>query len=130
MKVDLKFVNKYCDLTKSDIYLSDVVETINGYADEDKEVWTDIIVLSGETCSIAVNIGKDSLKRITELYKMSSYIPEDILKECETDGRKLNYRDQCYKENKFAKRDYKVIIIDRQSTPSGKQVNYRIYCEQ
>jgi hypothetical protein len=128
--INFVFEDNFCDLSNSDFDLADVVENIKRIADEDKDIWTDIIVKSGDVCSSVVGIGKDSLDRINELYKLSAYIPEEIRKKYEANGWSLNYTDICYKENKFASGKHRVLSVSRQISPSGKDIHYEILCEQ
>ncbi|MDR0992198.1 MAG: hypothetical protein LBL87_04785 [Ruminococcus sp.] len=121
MIVNLTFEDNFCDLSKSDINLADVIESLKGIADEEKEIYNSITVRSGEVWSNVVNIGNNSLGWIIQRYKLSSYVPEGV--------EATSYRDLCYKENKFAHGKHKVISITRQATPCGKTVNYEILCE-
>jgi hypothetical protein len=132
MKVDLKFVKDYCDLSKSEVYLWDVVETIKGIVDEEGETDRSIIVISGETRSSCSCIKYADLSAIIKNIKLSACynLPKGTLKELEDAGRLIRYRDECYIENKFAHRDYRVLNIVRNATFNGKKVRYKIYCEQ
>jgi hypothetical protein len=121
MKVNLTFEDNFCDLSKSDVYLADAVETLKDFADNDKDIYTSLTVKSGETWSCVVNIGHESLGRIISLYKMSTYVPEGV--------KATSYRDLCYKENKFTSGKHKVLSITRETAPSGKTIEYNIVCE-